>query len=81
MAAEQPPTEALRAGTFRKSSFSPERQPDCVMVTEYGDWIGLQDSKEYASTPKDQRTTLAVPRAAFAQFVQAVKNGELDGLV
>lgn len=77
MAAEQPPIEALRAGWYVKSSYSPEGT-DCVMLHATGGWVGVQDSKEYASTPRDERTTLAFTVGQFAAFLKGAKAGEFD---
>lgn len=75
MAAEQPPVEALRAGRYVKSSYSPNAS-ECVMLHATGGWVGVQDSKEYASTPQNDRPTLAFTVAEFAAFLKDAKDGE-----
>lgn len=77
MAAEQPPVEALRAGRYVKSSYSSE-QVECVMLHATGGWVGVQDSKEYPSTPRKERTTLAFTTDGFAAFLKGAKAGEFD---
>jgi hypothetical protein len=75
MAAEQPPVEALRAGRYVKSSYSPDGT-ECVMLYATGGWVGVQDSKEYRSTPRDERLTLAFTVDKFAAFLKGAKAGE-----
>jgi hypothetical protein len=77
MAAEQPPVEALRAGRYVKSSYSPE-QTECVMLYATGGWFGVQDSKAYHSTPRNERPTLAFTVDEFAAFLKGAKAGEFD---
>jgi len=77
MAAEQPPVEVLRAGRYVKSSYSPEGT-ECVMLYATGGWVGVQDSKEYSSTPRNERTTLAFTIDRFAAFLTEAKAGEFD---
>lgn len=72
MAAEQPQVEALRAGRYVKSSYSPNAS-DCVMLYAAGGWVGVQDSKEYHSTPRNERTTLAFTADGFAAFLNGVR--------
>jgi hypothetical protein len=76
MAAEQPPVEALRAGRYVKSSYSPEQQ-ECVMLCATDGWVGVQDSKMYSRTPRNERPTLAFPVGGFAAFLEGTKVGEL----
>jgi hypothetical protein len=77
MAAEQPPVEALRAGRYVKSSYSPE-QTECVMLYATGGWVGVQDGKEYHCTPRNERPTLAFAVDDFAAFLKGAKVGEFD---
>lgn len=77
MAAERPPLEALRAGRYVKSSYSPD-QENCVMLSATGGWVGVQDSKEYSSTPRSERSTLAITVGAFGSFLKNAKAGEFD---
>lgn len=77
MAAEEPPIEALRAGRYVKSSYSPNTS-NCVMLYATGGWVGVQDSKEYSSTPRNERTTLAFTVDRFAAFLKDAKAGEFD---
>ncbi|WP_028927955.1 DUF397 domain-containing protein [Pseudonocardia acaciae] len=70
---------ALRAGDYVKSSFSSEsRAGDCVMLCTVDGWIGMQDSKQYPTTPPAERTTLGFTKAEFAAFLTGVKAGEFD---
>jgi hypothetical protein len=80
MAADQPPIEELRSGTYIKSSYSPEQQ-NCVRVGRVGAWIGMQDEKEYTVTAPEARTTLGFTPAEFAAFLQGAKDGEFDHLI
>ncbi len=77
MAAVLPPVEVLRAGQYVKSSYSPEGQ-ECVMLYATGGWVGVQDSKEYSSTLRNERTTLAFTIDRFAAFLTEAKAGEFD---
>jgi hypothetical protein len=77
MAAVLPPVEVLRAGRYVKSSYSPE-QTDCVMLCAAAGWVGLQDSKEYSSTPRSERMTLAFTVDRFAAFLKDAKAGKFD---
>lgn len=81
MTAEQPPIAALRVGEYRKSSFSANQPSNCVMVSRVDGWIGMQDSKEYSTTPEHQRTTLGFTTEEFAAFLQGAKSGEFDHLI
>jgi hypothetical protein len=77
MTAEQPPVETLRAGRYVKSSYSPEQQ-NCVMLSATDGWVGVQDSKMYSRTPRNERPILAFPDGGFAAFLEGTKAGELD---
>jgi len=77
MAAEQPPVKALRAGRYVKSSYSPDGT-ECVMLYGTSGWVGVQDSKEYSSTPPSKRTTLAFTADQFARFLECATVGEFD---
>lgn len=76
MAAERP-IEALRAGRYVKSSYSPE-QVNCVMLYATGGWVGVQDSKEYHHAPQTERPTLAFASDEFAAFLKSAKAGGFD---
>jgi hypothetical protein len=80
MAAQQPPVEVLRAGRYVKSSYSPD-QVNCVMLYATDGWVGVQDGKEYRSTPRNERPTLAFAVDEFAAFLKGAKAGEFDHLI
>lgn len=80
MTTERPPIEKLRDGEYIKSSFSPDKG-DCVRVSRVGGWIGMQDDKEYESTPVGARTTLGYTVDEFAAFLKGAKAGEFDHLI
>lgn len=80
MGAAGPPYEALTAATYTKSSYSTGAQ-SCVMTAAVDGWIGVQDSKHYASVPAQSRPTLAFPAARFAAFVHGVSVGEFDDII
>lgn len=80
MTTERPPIEQLRTGTYVKSTFSPDKG-DCFRLTRVGGWIGVQDDKEYATTPVEARTTLGYTVDEFAAFLAGAKAGEFDHLI
>ena len=47
----------------------------CVEVADFGDYIGVRDSKD------PDGPALTFPRDAFAAFVAAVRNGEFTGQI
>lgn len=73
MKAYKPPLDSLRGAAYVKSSRSSGAQ-ECVMVTAtvVDGWVGVQDSKTYPGTLRQQRATLAVQQAAFAALLSAV---------
>lgn len=71
MRAGQPPHEALRAASYRKSSRSSGAQ-ECVLVGAAAGWVGVQDSKLGADGP-----TLAVPATAWRALIAAIRADEV----
>ncbi|GAA3145723.1 DUF397 domain-containing protein [Streptomyces echinatus] len=64
----------LTPGTWQKSSFSGGGQGDaCVEVAKGPTHISVRDSKDPARTP------LTFPAAAFAPFLQALKDTGTSG--
>jgi hypothetical protein len=59
----------LAATTFRKSSRSSGAQA-CVAIGFADGWAGVQDTKEHSDSR--QRTTLVLPRAEFALFLETI---------
>lgn len=57
---------------WHKSSYS-NGDANCVEVCEGRDLVGLRDTKEAGLG--DDRTTLRVPRASFADFLADAKAG------
>ncbi|GAB3161740.1 hypothetical protein GCM10027258_79270 [Amycolatopsis stemonae] len=80
MTEERPPIERLREGTYIKPSASPDKG-NCFRLTRVGSWIGVQDDKEYATTPVAERTTLGFTIAELEAFLISAKAGEFDHLI
>lgn len=59
--------------TWRKSSFS--IQGECVTLAEHGGGVGVRDSK------RPDAGTLVLSRQQFADWVAAIKAGDLDDLI
>ncbi len=68
------PLATLADATYRKSTRS-GAAGNCIAVGHASEWVGIQDTKQ--GTDRTQRTTVAVPAAAFSAFLDAVKAGTL----
>ena len=68
-----PPT-ALADATYTTSTHS-GATGNCVAVGYADGWVGVQDTKQGPGSSR--RTTVAVPTAAFATFLDAVRTGTL----
>lgn len=80
MTTGQPPYEELRAAHYIKSPISGDGN-SCVRVGTAAGWIGIQDDKEWSTTPADQRITLGFTKKEFAAFVEGAKTGAFDHLI
>jgi hypothetical protein len=68
------PPAALADATYHKSTRS-TGTGNCVAVGYSGGRVGIQDTKQGPDSTR--RTTLAVPAATFAAFLDAVKANAL----
>lgn len=69
------PPAALADAPYTKSTRS-GGTGNCIAVGSAGGWVGVQDTKQ--SPDSTRRTTVAVPVAAFAAFLDAVRTGTLN---